>query len=254
MVNLIKADLKKIVFLASYRNYLITTFILSVVLGLTFVFTIGVTQGKELTELRELEVLDISLLGMDVAAIMLIVFSARFISADFSQGSIHTALAIMPLRQKFYLAKVLFITAVSIILCITLTLSIVVMDQLILLGNDMHALSLGGQAVLLKLFGTAVMPLFYSLLSIAGTFYLRSMAGGVTFAIGIMFLPAFVDLFPTQVTGNVLMALPERSLHTIADMSVGQFNGQMVSAGSILLAWLIVTNAGGMMKLNKTDF
>src|SRR5690625_3888324 len=64
MKHLIKADFKKITFLSSHRNYLTILCLLSISFGLIFLFTLGVTQEKHLTELPAIEVIDISLLGM----------------------------------------------------------------------------------------------------------------------------------------------------------------------------------------------
>src|SRR5690625_3936886 len=117
-----------------------------------------------------MEVIDISLLGMDVTAIMLIIFTANFIAKEFSHGSIHTSLAIMPVRQKFYLSKILFIMILSLIISIILILIIFGLDQIVLLANNMDTVSLNNQALQSKLIGTIILPIFYSLLSAAGSF------------------------------------------------------------------------------------
>jgi len=254
MKDLIMADFKRINFLSSHRNYLIVLCLLSISFGLMFLFTLGVTQRKNLTELPAMEVIDISLLGMDVAAIMLIIFTAIFIAKEFSHGSIHTSLAIMPLRQKFYLSKILFIMILSLIISIILTLIIFGLDQIVLLTNNMYTVSLNNQALLSKLIGTIILPIFYSLLSAAGSFYFRSAAGGIMFAIGIMFLPALIKLFPASFSDMALMLLPEKSLHALTEMGTITFNGQLMNAMLILLSWVLISNILGLWKLKKADF
>lgn len=254
MINLIKADFKKVYFLSSKRNFLIATFLLSILLGLTFLFTIGITQGKELTELSGLEVIDITLLGIDVTAIMLIIFTAVFISTEFSHGSIHTSLAITPLRKKLYLSKILFITILSFIVSIVLTLIIFGIVQLVLLLNNMDTVSLFSQPLIFKLAGAVILPVFYSLLSAAGTFYLRSAAGGTAFAIGVMFIPALFNMFPPIVSETVLAILPQDSLHAITEISSGSMNGQLISAILILSSWIGIANSLGLWKFKKVDF
>src|SRR5699024_10726405 len=157
---------------------------------------------------------------MDVAAIMLIIFTATFIAKEFSHGSIHTSLAIMPRRQKFYVAKVLFIMILSLTISTTLTLIIFGLDQLVLFANNMDTVSLNNQALQSKLIWTVVLPLFYSLLSTAGTFFFRTAAGGIMFAIGVMFLPALIKLFPASFSDMALMLLPEKSLHALTEMGL----------------------------------
>jgi len=254
MKHLIKADFKKINFLSSHRNYLIVLCLLSISFSLMFLFTLGVTQAKKITDLPAMEVIDISLLGMDVTAIMLIIFTANFIAKEFSHGSIHTSLAIMPVRQKFYLSKILFIMILSLIISIILILIIFGLDQIVLLANNMDTVSLNNQALQSKLIGTVILPIFYSLLSASGTFYFRSAAGGIMFAIGIMFLPALIKLFPASFSNMLLILLPEKSLHTLTEMDAIIFNGQLISSMLILLSWIFISNILGLWKLKKADF
>src|SRR5699024_7560975 len=132
MIRLIKADLKKVSYLQGYRNFLLATLLLSVLFSITFLFTIDLTAGKELTALSNIEIIDITLLGIDVTAIMFIIFTANFISKEFSTGAIHTSLAITPLRQKYFLSKILFIAKLSFLVSIILTCTIVIIDYFIL--------------------------------------------------------------------------------------------------------------------------
>src|SRR5690625_2820805 len=114
MMRLIKADFKKVSFLQCYRNFILATLLLSILFGIIFLFTIDFTAGKRLAELPSIEMIDISLLGIDVTAIMFIIFTANFISKEFSTGAIHTSLAITPLRQKYFLSKIFFIVKLTI--------------------------------------------------------------------------------------------------------------------------------------------
>src|SRR5690625_4812989 len=94
MIELMKADVKKSFYLSNTKSYLVVVCLLSILLGLFFLFTLGLTEGRKLTDLAPLEVIEVILLGMDVTAIMLIIFTAGFIAKEFSNGSIQTSLAI----------------------------------------------------------------------------------------------------------------------------------------------------------------
>src|SRR5699024_9635439 len=163
MMHLIKTDFKKITFLPGYRNFLIATFLFSILFGITFLFTIDITQGRKLTELSSIEVLDITLLGIDVTAIMLIIFTANLISKEFTTGAIHTSLAITPLRRKYFISKILFIAILSFLVSIALTCFIFAIDQFILSIYDLDRLPFFEQTLFLKLIGIIIMPIFYSL-------------------------------------------------------------------------------------------
>src|SRR5699024_11550497 len=110
----IKTEFKKVSYLQGYQNFLLATLLLSIIFSITFLFTIDLTAGKKLAELSSIEMIDITLLGIDVTAIMFIIFTANFISKEFLTGAIHTSLAITPLRGKYFLSNALFIMGLSI--------------------------------------------------------------------------------------------------------------------------------------------
>ncbi len=254
MKHLIKADFKKVSYLQGYRNFLIATFLLSILFGITFLFTIDLTAGKKLTALSSIEVIDITLLGIDVTAIMLIIFAANFISKEFSTEAIHTSLAITPLRQKYFLSKILFIAKLSILVSIVLTSFIFIIDQFILSVNNMDKLSFFNTALLIKLIGAVIMPLFYSLLSMAGTFYTQLASGGITFALGVMFIPALIKMFPANFSDIILPILPENSLHVFVEIDISSISGSLINAVLILLLWILISNLLAFWKFKKSDF
>src|SRR5690625_81412 len=254
MKHLIKADFKKVSYLQSYRNFLIAIFLLSIFFGITFLFTIDLTAGKKLTALSSIEVMDITLLGIDVTTIMLIIFTANFISKEFSTDAIHTSLAITPLRQKYFLSKTFFIVKLTILVSIALISLIFIIDQFILSINNMDRLSLLNQALLIKLIGAVIMPIFYSLLSMAGTFYTQLASGGVTFALGVMFMPALIKMFPASFSDVVLLIFPENSLHVFTEINTSSISGLLINAVLILLLWILISNLLGFWKFKKSDF
>src|SRR5690625_3875916 len=167
MNHVIKADFKKIFYLRGYRLYLLATCLLSIIFGIIFLFTVDLTAGKSLSELSSIEILDVTLLGIDAAAIMLIIFTASFIAKEFVTGSIHSTLAITPARKKLFFYKALFIAVLSLLMTILILGTFFFINQMILSANDLAKLSLLDRIVLLKLFGAIIMPVFYSLLSLA---------------------------------------------------------------------------------------
>ncbi|KAB8127092.1 hypothetical protein F9U64_18530 [Gracilibacillus oryzae] len=251
MKHLIKADFKKIMYLPSYRYMILATILLSIVFGIIFLFTIEVTQGKLLTELSVLEVIDITLLGMDAAAIMLIIFAAIFVTKDLTSGAVHTNLAITPIRRKYYLTKLSFIAILSIIISTALIIVFFVFDQFIISINQMGALSFDS-GFFAKILGSVLMVLFYSLLSAAGAFYFQSTPGGIAFALSVMFLPALIKMFPDDVSELLLSVFPEKSLHTF--ININATNSSWVGAITVLLIWIMLTCAISFWRFKKIDY
>ncbi|MFD2132241.1 hypothetical protein ACFSKI_13600 [Pseudogracilibacillus auburnensis] len=254
MMHLIKTDFKKITYLSGYRNFLIATFLLSILFGITFLFTIDITQGKKLTELSSIEVLDITLLGIDVTAIMLIIFTANLISKEFTTGAIHTSLAITPLRRKYFMSKILFIAILSFLVSITLTCFIFAINQFVLSIYNLDRLPLFEQTLFIKLIGIIIMPIFYSLLSAAGAFYMKSASGGITYALGVMFLPALIKMFPANFSDVTLSIFPEKSLHMFSEINTNSISSSLIYAVLILMLWILISCSLGIRKFKKSNF
>lgn len=252
MKNLIIADFKKLIYLPSNRYLLLSTIGLSILLGMIFLFTINVTQGKVFTELSSIEVIDITLLGMDATAIMLIIFTALYIKKDLASGAIHTNLAITPVRGKYFLSKTLFISLLSILISVLLLLLFLSINLFIISINDMGSLSIFHMDVITKAIGSVVMVLFYSLISAAGTFYLQSTAGGIAFSLSVMFLPALIKMFPSEISDMLLPIFPETSINAIFDIQSA--DGSLFSAIVVLLLWIIISNLGGLWKFKRIDY
>src|SRR5690625_7742797 len=88
-----------------------------------------------------MEIIDVTLLGMDVAAIILIIFTAIFVKKELSPGAIHTNLAITPVRGKYFISKISFISIISILISVVLLLLFLTIDMLVLSFNDIVSLS-----------------------------------------------------------------------------------------------------------------
>lgn len=95
------------------------------------------------------------------------------------------------------------------------------------------------------------MVLFYSLLSAAGVFYLQSTSGGIAFALGVMFLPALIKMFPPEVSSILLPIFPEKSLYAIINIHA---EGSLVSAIAILLLWIIISSLVGLWRFKRIDY
>lgn len=254
MIHLIKTDFKKVYYLSGYRKFLVATFLFSILFGITFLFTIDITQGKILTELSSIEVLDISLLGIDVTAIMLIIFTAHFISKEFTTGAIHTSLAITPLRRKYFMSKILFVAVLSLLVSIALTCFIFAIDQFVLTVYNLDRLPFYEQTLFIKLFGAVIIPVFYSLLSATGVFYMKSAAAGITYALGVMFLPALIKMFPANFSGVTLSVFPEKALHMFSEVNTSSISGSLFNAILILMLWILISCFLGIWKFKKSNF
>jgi len=252
MINLMKADFKKVFYLTSYRYFLLSALLLSILFGAIFLFTINITQGKQITELSGIEVIDITFLGIDVAAIMLILFTAFFISKDLATGAVHLNLAITPHRLKYFLSKICFISILSTLVSVALIASLLSMNWFVISLFGLDTLSLFNNTVFMKIIGSILMVVFYSLLSVTGAFYFQTAAGGITFALGVMFLPTLIKMFPDDISTILLPIFPESSLLMFID--VHSMYNSLLSAVITLILWIIIACILSIWKFKRMDY
>jgi len=252
MDRLVKADFIKIRRVPSYFSLLSATFVLSILLGLFFLLTINITEGRILTDLTSLEVIDITFLGIDAAAILMIVFSALFISKEVSEGTIHTNLALTPNRLKFFMSKVLFLSLVSLIMTVLVILALLAVSWLVMYLNGMGSLELFNQDVFMTMIGSLLMVVSYSLLSAVGSFFTQKSSGGIVFSLGLMFIPALIRMLPENIGDFILPIMPESAIN--AFMSIGPLSGSLLLALFILLLWILLTSAVSYRKFQKIDY
>ena len=252
MMRLIKADFKKLFFLAKSRHFLLATIFLSILFGVILLLTINVTEGRTLTELSGIEVVDITYLGMDVATIMMIIYAALFLSNNITNEAVHFNLAITPNRFKFFMAKISFVSLLSLFMGLIVLVSLTAVSQIIMSFNSMGRLELFTQASLLKMIGSLLMIIVYSLLSATVIFFGQSAAVGITFSLGLMFLPALVRMFPEFIGDILLPIFPETSINVFIDLN-NQANNSLLAL-IILSIWLIITGAISYRKFKYTDY
>ncbi|WP_080874651.1 ABC transporter permease [Oceanobacillus timonensis] len=118
MRNIMQAEYKKIFFLRFSKMYLLFTIGISLALGFIFAVTTNVTQGTAITDLSVMEVVSANMLGVDLASILLIVFTALTISREFTAETIYTTLATVPNRKKLFLGKYIIFFLLSIAMSI----------------------------------------------------------------------------------------------------------------------------------------
>lgn len=255
MRNLIQAEYKKIVFLKSSKIYCIATIVASLLLGLIFSLTTNVTQGKAISQLSSMDVLSANLLGIDLANIMLITFTAISISKEFSTKLIDVSLAITPNRKRFFLGKLITYFILSIILSIVTVVLTYLTSQLILTVNKMPLVTLKDIAVRQFILGVMVMPIFYALITVATTFLFKSSAGAITFSLSLMALPALVKMFSDSIQTILLPIFPQSAIHSL---SGAVEKGSAESLGTImsicvLVLWIGVTSFVANIKFQKQD-
>ena len=253
--NLIKAEFQKIAFLKSSKIFLIALIVASLMLGLIFALTTNVTQGKAISEIPPIDVISACMLGVDVTAIMLIIFAAISNTKEFSTKLIHVTLAVTPNRKRLFLSKLITYFLLGTVISLIVTALTFLAGQLILLANGRPMVSLADPFFRQFILGTLFMPVFYCLLTVAAVFVFRSSGGAITFSLGIMFVPALVKMFSQSIQKIILPLLPQASLHSLSGIaSKGSYEILGIGVSILLLfVWIGITSLIGTFQFVRKD-
>jgi len=256
MKNIILANIKRIWFLKSSKIFLNTLIGTSVLLGAIFTLTTNVTQGTPLTGLSTMDVYSANMLGVDLGAILLIIFTAVTISREFSTNSISMSLGITPNRSKFFLGKFLTYFLLSSVVSLLLVGLIFLSTQLILAANGMELVSLYDELVRQFTLGVLIMPVFYSLITVGASFIFGGSMGAIMFSLLVMFLPALVRMFSETIQEIFLPLFPESAINSLSG-TVAPGALEYIGVGIsllVLVIWIIISAGMGGIKFQKQDF
>lgn len=253
MIHSIHAEWEKIWFPKTSRLYLPFAVIFSVLTGLVFTFTTEITQQRALSQLKPMSVIEINMLGVDVAAILLILFTAVQIGKEFQGKTIQTYLIATPDRTRYFGAKLLAFFLLSLVVGVIVALIALGNGQLILLS--MHGQTLPAWQVWRFVAGCIAMPLFYVLLTVCAAFFSRSTAAGILIPLAVMFLPLIAELFPQKVKEAFIPILPASAIHTlsgIAQAGSTEYTG-LLTAFIILITWSALAAAIAIWRFRNKD-
>lgn len=241
MINLLRSELKKMWFPKSSKLYLLFIVLFSVLVGLLFTFTTELTQKRTLSELRPMSVIEVNILGVDVAAILLIIFIALQIGREFQGKTIQLYLIATPNRTRYLAAKLLVFFLVSFILGMIVACITFVNGQLILLSA--HGEMLLSPEVLRFAAGCIIMPVFYALIAVCASFFTRNTAFGIVIPVIILFLPAVARILPLTAQKVVIPILPSSAIHTLmgkVPTESLEYTGVLISS-IILIIWCLLS-------------
>lgn len=201
-----------------------------------FLVSLPVTQGATAAELAPSEVLGAALLGLDAAAIALIVAAASFAGSEYATGLVQPTYLLTPRRARVLVAKAVVVTVVA------AGVAVVAAVLCVLVGT-----AFGGAFDARLVAGSALTPVFYPLVGLLAATGLRSTGGGVVAALVLVALPTIVGWIPGL---DVLVPLlPTAALHGIS----GTEGGGALTGALSLLAWLGVLGSVALHRLRARD-
>lgn len=253
MMKYIGAEWKKMWFPKSSRLYLILAAISSILMGLVLALTTQVTRDRSLFELEPMDIIEVNVLGVDIATIFLLIFVAIQIGREFQGKTIQSYLAVTPSRSRYFIAKALIFCFVSLVVGIIVALITLFNGQILILA--VHKQIPVVSEILRFTAGTVVMPLFYVLITVCAAFFTRNTAAGITIPLTVMFLPFIADLSPKMLQNIVIPVLPASALHTLSGLVQKgniEYTG-ILSAFVILVFWVLLSAVLAIWKFRRKD-
>jgi ABC-2 type transport system permease protein len=219
----------------------------SPLVALLLVVSLPVTQGRGIDAVPPAEVVGAALLGVDAAAIVLMVLGASIGGSEYATGLAQPTFLVTPRRGRVVLAKVVVTASVAGAVAAMVAVLCPLVAQLALVGAGLRAAPLDGPLLRLAA-GSALGPVFYAVIALAAALVLRSTGGGVVAALAVLALPTVTSWIPGL---DVLAPVwPGAALHGVS--GVDEQVGAGVGALS-LLAWAAAVTAVAMWQVRVRD-
>jgi ABC-2 type transport system permease protein len=238
-----------------------------IMLGIAVVLAIGMTALVSLAvgstygdwteaDRASFEPISFSLVGLIFGGILLTILGVNLVASEYSSGMIRTTLTATPKRGRVLAAKVLLISAVTIVVSFFLTVTSMFISMLILDSYDMTTVSLtDGDALRTIAVATLTAPLF-PLIGAAFAFLFRSTATPITLVLVLLFAPSmFGGLFPRWWQENVLSLLPSSAQDslTIGHLSDSSMYLDPPIATMVVAAWAVISVGVAYIALTRRD-
>lgn len=203
----------------THRRVTMLAVVLAFVLAVIFCISIPVTRGTGLSSLAPDQIASAALLGIDVAAIVLVVLGAGFVGHEYATGVAEQTFIATPHRQRVLTAKIVVVGVVSLVVGVVAALIglAVGAGAVLVSGQDVGAMFTGKTLRLAA--GSVLMPVVYAYLSVCGAFVFRSTTGGVLVPLALGILGGIFGWLPEAVAGVLIPLTPLAAVHNISGVA-----------------------------------
>ena len=196
-----------------------------------------------------------STLGLTFAQLPIAVLGVLVISGEYSTGMIRSTLTAVPKRLPALWAKAAVFAVVTFVVGLVVTFGSYFATAPILAGKGISS-SITDPGLAVGLAGGALFLALVGVISLGIGTMLRSSAGGIAGAIGLLLLaPIVLGLIGAEWSRVVVDYLPTSAGQSLYTLAAGQ-NGLVFEpwqAILVLLGWTVVTLGGGALLLSRRD-
>jgi hypothetical protein len=188
---------------------------------------------------------------------VIVVLGTLSITSEYSTGMIRTSLTVMPRRGVVYGAKVGVLAAVALVVAFLASFASFFIGQVLLASTHVSA-TLSQPSVLRAVIGSALYVVLCSLFAFGLGAILRSTAGAMAAAYGLLFLvPQLAKALPSTWYADVVRWLPGGDVvNTITSTKGASISPHMFSAWgefAVFGAYTVVVLAAGAVLFARRD-
>ena len=160
---------------------------MAITIGLGSLFAFGAVQHVEAGDRADSDWPANAMSGLFLGQLVIVVFGAMAITAEYSTGMIRTSLTSQPRRGTLFWAKTLIVTLVSLVVGLICSFTSFFIASAIYSGHDVHV-SLSDGDTLRAVYGGGLYLAVSALLAFGLGAILRHTAGAITCSVGLLFV------------------------------------------------------------------
>lgn len=238
----LRAEARKLVTVRTAPLLAVAAVLGAVALAGLLLASLPVTQGTTVATLSPREVLDACLLGVDLAAIAVIVLGANAAAGEWATGQALPTFLLQPRRERVVLAKVTTVAIAAAVIGLVAALLCTGLAQVVLGDRGLPAGTVRIAA------GAALTPVFYAVIACAAAFALRSTGGGILVAVALLALPTAAGWL-----GLPVAVFPAAALHTLPGIAAPDEALGIPTAVLSLLGWIALALGVAIGRVRARD-
>lgn len=229
--------------------------------GLSLAFTFASTttfHTMNAAQKASFDSVGTTLVGVNLGLILFAVLGTMAASSEYASGMMRLTLIITPSRARVLAAKAIVVAVPSIVFGIAFAVISFLTGQAVINGAD-PALAVGitGPNVLSTLLNWGPQDAALALMALALGIMLRSAAGAIATAIGILFGPLIIGtLLPAWFQSHIIAYLPSSAAGNLTnpkpDITSSTYLPPAI-AGCVLGAWVVAFLVGAYLVMSKRD-
>lgn len=252
-IDTLSSEWSKLATLRATHLTLGAGFLLSVATTAIACIALGMTQDDWSPDFSPVTT---SMIGVAFGLIVFTVFGVMTVSREYASGTMRLTLTATPRRSRVFFAKLAIAGATLLVSGLASTISMFFVGQALLAAYGMPTASLTDPDAARMVLGLGVAMPFFPLIGFAFGVLLRSTAGGITTALGLLWLPQiFGQLVSESFQKNVLSLLPSNSVDTITSGHIQYspaFPDPMVGA-VVATTWFAVIVSAAYLAFVRRD-